>query len=616
MSEETPADPKRADAVIQAFGGIRPMAGKLDIPVTTVQGWKKRGAIPASRREEILAAAKRLDITLDPAMLDQALVSADAAAEEAADAAVSPENEPEMSDEAAQERTVRAWAPEPAIQATSETAADPAPQPAPEPARESTPAATPAAAKKGGGFGAFIGTLAFLLVAVVIARDYWAPLLPAGIHDGLPSVLTGRADERGPDVTAQLEALRQEVEQARQSELREVRSGLERELADLEDRLDRLARETPDAVADPQAVSRLQDEQNALAERLETLANQVADRRGRATSRQAPAIDAERLNTVSQEVAALDDRVETLEARPRLQSTVESLQGTVAAIDNRVSDIATRLGDTRESVSAIQGLSQRVAQLGDKVNEFQVSLASRENLSQAIQAAQGDLQSLRQQLSTDKSALQEEIGGLESRLDSLRDRVARTQETRLREEALVLAVAQLRAAARTGGDIAGAFDLVDSLLNKAGETPEGVRQAARTLSRLSGKGVPTQETLRQRFDGLADEITRAAITGEDPGWWDETLLRLTSVVNIRPVGERKGEDTAAIVARAERRLAEGNLAAAIDELKALSGRPASTAAPWVADAERRLALDTALTTITDFAVGRLGGAAGSGGGAQ
>ena len=55
--------------IIDRFGGIRPMASKLAIPVTTVQGWKKRGIIPQIRHADILAAAARENIDLDPAEL-------------------------------------------------------------------------------------------------------------------------------------------------------------------------------------------------------------------------------------------------------------------------------------------------------------------------------------------------------------------------------------------------------------------------------------------------------------------------------------------------------------------------------------------------------------------
>lgn len=55
--------------IIDSFGGIRPMAAKLTVPVTTVQGWKKRGIIPQARHADILFAAARESIAIDPAKL-------------------------------------------------------------------------------------------------------------------------------------------------------------------------------------------------------------------------------------------------------------------------------------------------------------------------------------------------------------------------------------------------------------------------------------------------------------------------------------------------------------------------------------------------------------------
>jgi len=49
---------ENAGAIIERFGGIRPMASKIAVPVTTVQGWKKRNVIPANRLEQIVKAAK------------------------------------------------------------------------------------------------------------------------------------------------------------------------------------------------------------------------------------------------------------------------------------------------------------------------------------------------------------------------------------------------------------------------------------------------------------------------------------------------------------------------------------------------------------------------------
>ena len=55
---------QNAADIIDRFGGIRPMAKKLSVAATTVQGWKKRGAIPGARREQLEKAAKLYDLDL------------------------------------------------------------------------------------------------------------------------------------------------------------------------------------------------------------------------------------------------------------------------------------------------------------------------------------------------------------------------------------------------------------------------------------------------------------------------------------------------------------------------------------------------------------------------
>lgn len=61
MSDETD---QPATKIVDAFGGIRPMAARLDVPVSTVQGWKQRDTIPAGRMEAIRAAAAAEGIDL------------------------------------------------------------------------------------------------------------------------------------------------------------------------------------------------------------------------------------------------------------------------------------------------------------------------------------------------------------------------------------------------------------------------------------------------------------------------------------------------------------------------------------------------------------------------
>lgn len=68
MSQNEPAAIENAEAIIERFGGIRPMANKINVPVTTVQGWKKRNIIPGARRAEIVMVAQQLGLDLSDVM--------------------------------------------------------------------------------------------------------------------------------------------------------------------------------------------------------------------------------------------------------------------------------------------------------------------------------------------------------------------------------------------------------------------------------------------------------------------------------------------------------------------------------------------------------------------
>ncbi|MCH9852190.1 MAG: hypothetical protein K0U45_01655 [Alphaproteobacteria bacterium] len=59
-------------AVLDSFGGLRPMAKEIGLGVSTVQGWKQRNRIPANRLELISVTAARKNIIL-PASFQKAL---------------------------------------------------------------------------------------------------------------------------------------------------------------------------------------------------------------------------------------------------------------------------------------------------------------------------------------------------------------------------------------------------------------------------------------------------------------------------------------------------------------------------------------------------------------
>ncbi len=62
------------DTILQKMGGIRPMAQKLDISVSTVQGWKQRKVIPKDRVQSIDAYLKQhLDTSVAKILAENAI---------------------------------------------------------------------------------------------------------------------------------------------------------------------------------------------------------------------------------------------------------------------------------------------------------------------------------------------------------------------------------------------------------------------------------------------------------------------------------------------------------------------------------------------------------------
>jgi len=74
---------------------------------------------------------------------------------------------------------------------------------------------------------------------------------------------------------------------------------------------------------------------------------------------------------------------------------------------------------------------------------------------------------------------------------------------------------------------------------------------------------------------------------------------LRSQTGARSLAPRDGDDTDAVLSRAEAALRQGDLATTLTELDALTGDPAAAMAAWRAQAETRMAALAALTVLQD-----------------
>jgi hypothetical protein len=80
-------------------------------------------------------------------------------------------------------------------------------------------------------------------------------------------------------------------------------------------------------------------------------------------------------------------------------------------------------------------------------------------------------------------------------------------------------------------------------------------------------------------------------------------------VRIRPVSEAPGEDAAAIIARADAKASNGDIAGALAEISQLPDTARAPAQAWIKKAEAQVAALAAARRLAENAVGALGKAA-------
>jgi len=183
----------------------------------------------------------------------------------------------------------------------------------------------------------------------------------------------------------------------------------------------------------------------------------------------------------------------------------------------------------------------------------------------------------------------------------LEARIARLESDRRRANAAAgaaLAASALSEAAQSSRPFEGELLAVEQALPMSAEV--------RALRPLAETGVPSRAALAADFGAVA---ARASIEAKAPrkgaGIVDRLLYSLSAIVTVRRIGSIEGDSPDAVLARAERQVAEGDLAAALTTLRALPPRAADAIAPWRVRAQQRLSLDRSLSSIRAQAISAL-----------
>lgn len=307
---------------------------------------------------------------------------------------------------------------------------------------------------------------------------------------------------------------------------------------------------------------------------LETRVGQIAA--GHAPQAAAASFEEERRNLV-----ALKARVDADEARlAALESGNEGASGTAPSAA-RSATAEKALADLRSDLDAQQKAStDALAKLDARLSEAEKRLPAAD-LSARL----------------DSLAPKSDVAALDARLAKLENR---DTASLVRRTSALLALADLMRASEREQPFTNELDVLRALVPASPEIAD--------LSRHAKKGVPSVTILSQRFAQDADSILAAEHAARAQNWLERVWLDLVNVVSVRRIGNVPGSDTEARVARAEFALKNGDFAAAVADVRSLDAPARAAAAPWLKDAEARLAVDADARALTNRVVAGLAAA--------
>lgn len=263
------------------------------------------------------------------------------------------------------------------------------------------------------------------------------------------------------------------------------------------------------------------------------------------------------LATVNEQVAMLSERLELMETAASgepvdlspVSDRLEGLEGQITSLQEQAGQQAARIEEMSQS-DRLDQLSQRVEELAATVQ------AHTQRLDEQQQAIQNALQSA--EAEANRIAVQGALTGIRAALD--------TGEP----------YAEELGALREATDVT---------------VPEGLAAPAE-------EGVPTLNELRQSFPEAAREALSASIAATaGEGMVDRFGAFIRAQTNARSLDEQAGDGPDAILSRAEARLNEGNLQAALDEISTLPEAGQEALSDWTARARERLAATQGLSEL-------------------
>ncbi|MDH5722798.1 MAG: hypothetical protein OEY94_05710 [Alphaproteobacteria bacterium] len=554
---------ENAEEIIERFGGIRPMASKIDVAVTTIQGWKKRGVIPANRKSNIISSAQENNIDLS-GLIEGLAPPANESTSDVEEAQVIQFQEQESEEMADAETEV-----------DSEFEFDREPEPEPEP----------------------------------------EPL-------DLDSDLEGNEEEASYKEEDSKEDVKEEVVETAEEKPSYTELNLSSR-SHTEDRntenFAQLAIETEKRAVTKSAVVTFAVVLGAIVMILMPKIEQVDHQDQRITS-----LEGE-VNKVKEDQSSfkglvprdwskqLDDlKKQVAQAGQAVAPAIKSAQkvsgdfieGNTGAIQERVNELESYVSEMKKSTS-VSGFMERISEMANNVMGQQVLDQSVLDLN-SIYAAFGANNISGEQINA-------YLDQARSQSASLGQTFENVPQNDLQAAAMLLAMTQMRSSLNR--ESKPFDDDLGLLMNMVSDDNIELRTSLEKLAPHAKEGILTPDGLSNEFRSLAGDVIESSLKGEDVSLLEKAQARMNNLLAIEKDGELiTGTDTQAVVSKAQKQIEQGNVEGALDVLK--SSLTANELAPlkeWIGKAEGFIGSREAISIIEDMinmnsGSGYLGGA--------
>ncbi len=291
----------------------------------------------------------------------------------------------------------------------------------------------------------------------------------------------------------------------------------------------------------------------------------------------------------------------SLEER-KTAARLEEMSGRLKNLESKSADQS--VPDLKTLQSERDRLRKQLTVTLERLDQLENAIDTVKKMINAVSSASGDgAEEMVRHLSERLKKLERQNADLEKRASAQGQ-----SKDEVKTKALLLAVGQLRDAARSGRPFRDELFSIRAIAGSNGSDDPGARQLSIHLDQLAAAaetGSPNLSGLQADFKSLAGSIVKAEMTPEEGGWVKRTIARLTQSVKWRRTDNLAGPGIEAVVARAEQAVMAGNVVKAVKELSSLKYQPAQVVAPWLEGARTHIDVQRALAGLQSVAVSKL-----------